>query len=285
MTESKQNTRETFDPEALIAIRSLLLENPGFSSFLSMIYVFEIVIDANMIVSDILARRRHGSNPSNNERLVKAGVLRLHVPSGAIIEMETRTLPKVARKKKIPLSELMSEWEAYKASLVIHSGYDAAKTSIAQLNDSDDAIYIELMNDVDALGVLTNDKHFDFLEFKVLNCNVLKQIQSYTMAISKSLNLQIGGAYGVSLTGVGVVYLAKSILNLWRRAPSYLQLIILVLAGFALIHQPTREKAVRLSQKAAKPIASGFEFYSTVVGEEMKKANDLKQDVTHKRAA
>lgn len=242
-----------------------------------------MVIDANMMVSDVLARRRHEGHPSNNERLVTAGLLRLHIPSGAIIEMETRALPKVAKKKKIPITELLAEWRAYQAALTVHVGYDVSRRQIIGMSDPDDEIYVQLMEDIGALGVLTHDRHFEFLELKALNNDVLKDIQSYTIALSNGLNLQFAGIFGVSLSGKGLLDTATALVGLWKRAPVALQIALLGAVCFAVWHDWSREKiytATNRVTKLAPTVFNGISAYVSMIGVESGKAEELRQSIT-----
>lgn len=286
--DSKIPLPEHFDPEAITRLRAVFLENAGFSALLSTVFTFEIVIDANMMVSDILARRRHQGHPSNNERLVTAGILKLHVPSGAISEMETRALPKVAKKKKIPLAELLVIWRDYQASLTIHSGYDVAGRPIIGMNDPDDDIYVALMQDIGALGVLTQDRHFDFLELRSFNHDVLKDIRSYTVAMTNGLNLHFGGVLGVSLTGKGLWEALTALLDLWKRTPVLLQIALIGAVCFALWNNQSREKIFIATKGAAKlgnPIVSGLGAYAEMISDENLRAETLKLKIIEGRTA
>lgn len=287
-SDSDNSPPRHFDPESLSRLRAIFSDHPGFSTLLGTVFTFEIVIDANMMVADILARRRHEGHPSNNERLVAAGILKLHVPSGALIEMETRTLPKVAKKKKIPISELQETWRDYRASLTVHEGYDVASRSIIDMCDPDDEVYVELMQDVGALGVLTQDRHFEFLELRAFNHVVLKDIQAYTIAITNGLNLHFGGAMGMSLAGKGLWDALKVLLDLWKRAPVLLQIALLGAVCFAFWQDRTREKVIETSKAAAKlanPLMSGLGVYFELVRDETQRADNLKRQITNGRVA
>ncbi len=285
-TDSKILLPRNFDPESLMRLRAIFLESSGFSVLLSTVFTFEVVIDANMMVTDVLARRRHQGHPSNNERLVAAGILKLHVPSGAIAEMESRALPKVAKKKKIPISELDAIWREYRTSLTIHEGYDIASRAIIGMTDPDDEIYVTLMQDIGALGVLTQDRHFDFLELRAFNHIVLKDIQSYTIAMTNYLNLHFGGVMGASLAGKGLCDALKALLEQWKRAPIPLQIALLGVFCFVIWNNQKRVKiidATKAGIKLASPVISGIGSYFDIIEGEAQRAEVLKRQITNGR--
>jgi hypothetical protein len=138
------------------------------------------------------------------------------------------------------------------------------------------------MEDIEAMGVLTYDLHFEFLELRAFNHDVLRQIQSYTISMTNFLHLNCGGAYGITFAGAGIWGALKILLDMWKRAPISFQVAVVGATCFALLHEGSRNKigaSVEMASRLAQPLISGLVTYVDMMESEHRRAENLKREV------
>src|SRR5690349_287047 len=106
----------TFRTEYLPQIREALESAAQLGYVLGSLARFELVIDANILISDVLwhvGKRRRPDSKSALLECIIAGTIRAYITPEVAEEVE-RWLPTVALDRGLSTEECVLQWEAYK---------------------------------------------------------------------------------------------------------------------------------------------------------------------------
>lgn len=244
MPESQVDKRSNYlDSAILNPLRGLVELSPALQQATGQLPRFDIVLDANIAIGDLLHKHRNPHlEQTALQEVVKSGVVRLYAPNWLETEMLSSTIPQVSQKYKIPQETLFSSWESYKAAIIFDERFDQAQEVTTNSLDPKDAPYVQLQNAISALGILSNDKDIDALGGTRLDRELVMTIRAYARSASYSVSIKVGGVVisNISLSIIRDVMLFFR--DMASRMPDWMKLLLLVGVFFVLAHPESRAR-------------------------------------------
>ncbi|WP_288349446.1 hypothetical protein [uncultured Thalassospira sp.] len=231
------------DSAILNSLRQLIELRPALEQVTGQLPRFDIVLDANIAIGDLLHKHRYPHiEQTVLQEVVKSGVVRLYAPSWLETEMLSSTIPQISEKFKIPQETLFSSWESYKAAIIFDERFDQAQEVTTNSLDPKDAPYVQLQNAISALGILSNDKDIDALGGTRLDRELVMTIRAYARSASYSVSIKVGGVVisNISLSIIRDVMLFFR--DMASRMPDWMKLLLLVGVFFVLAHPESRAR-------------------------------------------
>ncbi|MGF1544792.1 MAG: hypothetical protein ACFB00_09875 [Parvularculaceae bacterium] len=259
MNEDTEDGFVSFDPETLAQLHSVLQAYPDIARLVGGLHTFRVVIDANKVFRDLLARYRSWSQPTLTECLVRSGVLEVHIPIHGVNEVDSDALQRFARNQALA-KKLREEWAVYRECLVIDDRFDQAVTDHPVIQDPKDVPYFQLMEAIEAIGILTEDKDFSRIGLKKMSGDALAPAKAYAAIMQELLAMRI------IVSGVGMVSVAglakggKLFARAWSKTPDLVKLLIGGLAIYAIVDPRMRSEAKAASVKLWNSAEPAMEF-------------------------
>ncbi|MGJ8562825.1 MAG: hypothetical protein ACSHXY_04665 [Alphaproteobacteria bacterium] len=234
---------------------------------------YKLVIDANFIWNEVSYHLSVGEKPSTLTELSRSGLCEFHAPTWLLEELESSVLPKLAKHHCISSRVLRAIFDEFiRPQIQFHLGYRPPK-EIAY-GDNKDVPYVELAEDMGALGVISEDTDIErLLMRKIDRKEVLKFIELARIE-NGVVQVKCLGYIGVNVSAGSVSELCKATSNLVKKAPKELLAAaaivgVLGLAWFSSTERG-RKQAKSVGKIALPPLMAGVEF----VGKGIKWANE-----------
>src|SRR5690606_7745893 len=116
------------------------------------LFQMNIILDTNVIISDILwlatKRKNPDARPSLLETIV-SGTLKAYAPDFLLVELD-KHLPRLSVERGIPLETLNKHWEEYRPYIELVAVEEPTEEEIAQAQDPKDLPYIKLQQKIGA---------------------------------------------------------------------------------------------------------------------------------------
>lgn len=255
MTDPAAFTDElAFDETQLEAIRDMLACNPQFAVHLGAIQTFKLVIDLNMVARELKRRFQSYGERTLTERLVSAGILELHFPKWGETELNERgALTRISRNMNVGEQDMREQWAAYRCCLIIDQTTNGIEPGYAGVDDDTDTPYAVTMDKVGAIGILSADKKaFGPSRCRRMTREHVEMANAYAAAMADLLGLRISGMLVGTAGLLGLVELTRQLGRLWKIAPQWAQVLVVVCAGTAIASPSLRRRMI----EGARPIAA-----------------------------
>lgn len=168
------------------------------------IAVFHVVVDANIIISDILwllTKRRNPIATTALQECIAAGTIVVYVTPMVIAEV--KRFPLEARNQRFDLEAWMAELDSYKQSLQVMEPDPNHVEKYKKGQDPDDAPTLALADVISACGILSKDGDIEAMGGKVIPIEFVLQARDYSRKAVVSVSIQVGGYFFVvSASGV-----------------------------------------------------------------------------------
>ncbi|MBN4046536.1 hypothetical protein JYU02_00900 [bacterium AH-315-P15] len=240
------------DAAGLVAFRDEMSKLIGPTSAVKEIVTFDFVVDANVVMRDILFRFKVPHLAMTRlQELVKSGVVTLHAPDWLIHEIENSAIPKAAKKKKFSIEPLMSIWKDYKSCIIFHSGFHPSLDLDTSKYDPKDWPYVALSETICANGVLSHDTDIEDLGGVRYDTQAMVEAQLYARAQKGILSMRVGGVLMGGVTLHGFTQLLQLLWEQFLKLPPKVRFILLTGLAAALIYPSTRKVVLSKLQSAA----------------------------------
>ncbi len=286
MNEDSEDGFASFDPETLAQLHSVLQAYPDIARLVGGLHTFRVVIDANKVFRDLLARYRSWSQPTLTECLVRSGVLEVHIPIHGVNEVDSDALQRFAQNQA-PAEKLREEWVVYRECLIIDDRFDQAVSDHPVIQDPKDVPYFQLMEAIDAIGILTEDKHFNRIGLKKMSGDALAPAKAYAATMQELLGVRIAVSGVGMVSVVGLIEGGKLIAHAWSKTPDLVKLLIGGLAIYAIVDPRMRNQAKAASMKLWSSVEPAMEFAADQLAKDTVRkqlANDASNELLHGRA-
>lgn len=226
--------------DRLASLRPLVQQNSIFKSFEG-IFQLTVIIDANIILGDLLWLTKKRSKPgarSELKELLDAGTILAIAPT--FLDEEIRLhVQKLALARTIPIEALISEWEAYKAliTFIDVGGPDDA------FEDPKDAPYLKLQQQSGNL-IYSRDSDIPRMGGLVAPPALFANLRLYSREVVVEYALKAGGQGTLIISFAmitAILRLAKALTPHAKKLPRYLLWSALIFIACALLHSPTRQ--------------------------------------------
>jgi predicted nucleic acid-binding protein len=249
--------------DLLLNLRRLLECRADLRNIIGSIAEFHIVVDANVLIGDILwlvCKRKDPAAKSALQECILAGTFVAYVTNRVTDEVE-RHLRLIAVKRGISADVWTSEWLAYKSLLRIQDPEPFLVERYVNGRDPDDAPTIALADAIAACGILTEDRDVKAMGGRVIPITFKLEARDYSRKATVSVSIQIGG-YIVTLTAIEGVKLAASALQRgleWLRAlPDGIKVAAVIGLMVALLHPKSRSMMLAALTKVGVAASDAF---------------------------
>lgn len=180
--------------DSLTQIRELVNSIPSLAPLFGEIPVVRVVVDANVVLADllILARphRKSGVRTILQE-LVASGTICLLAPMKLREEVD-RHLRTIAAQKGLEVAHLRRLWADYEAILRYFEPDPDARRDCERVADPDDVAYVRLWSQLGARAVYSRDQHLSRMGAPVVQLEVFLSLRDYARAASMELTIKFG---------------------------------------------------------------------------------------------
>ena len=232
-----------FSSELLPTLRRVLEAVGQLKDLIGPIANFHIVVDANILIADILwlqTKRNNLQAKTALQECISAGTIIAYITPIVVREVEEKLLLKAA-KCGLRSDELIEKWNDYKKDLHIREPESDNVTKYIGGQDPDDAPTLALADLINACGIFSRDSDIKAMGGKIIPIEFILQARDYSRKSAVSVSLQMGGYFLVFVTieslQVLIHFLQKSG-KLFYELPTYLK-IFLVFSFILLVIYPT----------------------------------------------
>ena len=223
---------------------------PALQQLFPQILQLRVVIDANIVQSELRWRLRRREKPSSRTALhevLVSGVLIAYAPH--FLEDEIREhAPRLAVETKTTLAEVHREWGEFRKLLCFYTARTSAKTDVSRL-DPDDTAYIDTMEEIAARAIYTRDRDFLHTSTPIVLVSIDTTLQSYARASAIRIGVVVGSSVSIAFGFEALLALGRLIGKLVqgaRRLPPAAQILILATIAAVIAHPRSRAKLVSL---------------------------------------
>lgn len=243
----------------LLGLLRPLLENPGMREVIGDFLQFAVVVDSNVIYSDLYfqncVRLKNGVQPTVKELLASKTILGFF-PHEALGEMDAKCV-ELSDRYDVPLQALLEQWKDYQRHLRIipttHIGKDLPE--LMMLRDANDAAFIQARTVVGADAVLTQDKDIGAAGVPIMpKGRVLLDLRDYARNRAVRVAVVVGTGTAIIVPLAAIVGLIKVIRLIYQKASRGLLLGVGVAVVIALLHPKSREFLIKASKFALQTI-------------------------------
>ncbi len=243
------------------AIRSELLGElrkiEWLRSTLGALAQFTIVVDANIILGDLLWLVKKRRNPDAVTELmecISAGTITAYI-SRSVLNEVTKHIPSIAKQKNLPEDELNAEWKTYRKLLKVRTPRKSLIDKYAKGQDPDDAPTLALADMIRACGILSKDSDIVAMGGIVIELSFTQIARDYSRKTAIRAAIQFTGTSGIIVAGLAVKVAADSLIWLTQSMPKPVLLLFFVAALAILADQKSREKVIALLQPLTASIS------------------------------
>jgi predicted nucleic acid-binding protein len=240
--------------DVLPKLRDILEAFPALRSVLPQLLQLAVVIDANIVQSELWWRLKNRPRPdlrSELEEALASGVLIAYAPHHLENEIREHT-EELAVRTKCSVANVEREWTSFRRYIHFHTG---PKGAGGDLSDPDDTAYLDTLHDVAVRGIYTRDTHFHESEAPLIfiAMDIRNPVDRALRRYARASAVRIGLAFGSSVSAVVSVEvlialgkILKTLVAAFKRLSPGAQLLILAGVVALLLHPKSRAKLKEL---------------------------------------
>lgn len=240
--------------DVLPKLRKILELFPALRTVLPQLLQLAVVIDANIVQSELWWRLKNRPRPelrSSLEEALASGVLVAYAPHHLEDEIREHA-EELALRTKCSVADVEREWTSFRRYIHFHTG---RKGSGGHLPDPDDTAYLDTLHDVAARAIYTRDPHFHasnapliFIAMDIRN-PMDPALRRYARASAVRIGLTMGSSVTAMVSVEALIAfgkLLKALVTAFRRLSPTAQLLILAGVIALLAHPKSRAKLKEL---------------------------------------
>lgn len=235
--------------DALRELREFLMKVPAFRPLLETLIQIRLIVDANIIQSELrwrLARRRKPDARSGLHEDIVAGVVVLFAPVFLKSEIEEH-MEEIALETGVTVTQATEEWQ--RLQVLIHFYQPQAfQIPDPEVVDVDDLPYKRAYEELTAVAVYSRDAHLPRMDIPVISVSLDLTLRKHARSSSVFVHITLGSTV-VATIGFGALKtlfeLVRSAGQAFRRLPTAVQVSVAAMGIGLLIHPSSREKITR----------------------------------------
>jgi predicted nucleic acid-binding protein len=234
--------------DSLPTLRGLLDSIEILSADIGPIARFDMVVDANILISEILwhaSKRRSATARTKLQECIAAGTISAYATPQVVAEVHEHLL-RISVEKGLDHGLCLEIWSVYERKLTIQAATDETVQRYAFGQDPDDAPSLALADDIKAIGIYSNDTDIAAMGGNTISVQFIAQARDYSRDAAISVHLQIGGRV-MMLATMAAVYGAfkglKALVGFATRLPTGAKLALLFF-GLVALNSPKTRQAV-----------------------------------------
>lgn len=230
MTDAKLLDFSQIHSEFLGELRKVEL----FKEFLGPIAQFVVVIDANVLLGDLIWLVSKRKNPNSVTQLMEciiSGTFIAYITRSVLAEVNEK-IPLIAVNKGLSGKNLKQEWEKYRKLLKVRTPPKAQVNRYREGQDPDDAPTIALEKTLDsAVGIISKDTDITPMGGLVLEIDFTRKARDYSRKTAVAISIKYCGGLILTSTIITVeviLEIIKAIIPYLNRVPTTLKIIIFI---------------------------------------------------------
>jgi hypothetical protein len=253
----------------LATLRELIRRYPVLAQHLGEPKTVRLVLDASVLVADvrwIVKKRKDPKARTALQEILASGLLVASAPTYLEEEMRSQ-LAAVARDEGLSREALYATWAGYRGAITFYEASAPAAGDTSHGFDPKDVPYLETYFAVGAGGIMTSDPHLKTMGAHTVSFDVSVKLQMYARDESVDLTLRVGGLLLGTFTfacAIGLGQLLVAAIKSFVRLPAGVQILVLGSLIAVLLHQPTRDRLVKLLVASAGALTTGFHTFMPV---------------------
>lgn len=232
-------------PDSLRLIRSLCEgEDSPFYPLFQNLFQMPIILDTNVIISDLLWLAKKRKNPDVMPKLLNilvCGTLKAYAPAFLLEELD-KNLPRLSEEHGIPLEIFNKHWDEYRPYIELVEVEEATEEEIAQAQDPKDLPYIKVQRKIGA-KIYTEDTDISAMSGEVTNKAIIICLNEYSQYATVEYSIKIIGVSSVLITQgmiIGVAEIVKILSKQGQKLPSWALSIVALMIILAVAHPKSR---------------------------------------------
>lgn len=232
------------DTSGLALFRELAIKNRQLAEVIGKILQCRIVVDANIVISDLRQKILHPERGKTAlEELMASSVLIVVAPRWLETDMNS-AITQYAESSGLSKVLLYLHWEEYKRKLVWDETYPRPIDTPLTHTDPKDAPYVFTQWLHNAVGVLSKDKHIEQMGGNRLSLDFVFSVRSYARAKVIAVTIKVGGTV-LGAAAIAVAFeLVKALIHAVKRIPPGV-LLLLILIAIVVIASPEARQWIR----------------------------------------
>ncbi|MGE4530894.1 MAG: PIN domain-containing protein [Acidithiobacillus sp.] len=204
----------------------------GMKNFLRHLAQFNVVVDANVILGDLIWLVGKRKNPEATTELVEcinAGTIVAYVARPVLAEVDEH-ITTIATAKKLPEDALRREWKSYRKLLKLRTPSKALVDRYKEGQDPDDAPTIALAKMIRADGILSKDSDIVAMGGLVIELDFTNHARDYSRKTAVAVTIRCSGGIVLIVSWASIEIAIKSVVDCvswFRSLPASVQIILL----------------------------------------------------------
>ena len=201
--------------------------------FVGPIAQFIVVIDANVVLSDLrwlVRNRRDPSASTSVMECIKAGTFIAYISRSAFNEV-MKHIPRIASENDLPLETMQAEWKQYRKLLKVRTPKQTIVERYRGGQDPDDAPHLALADHVRADGILSNDSDLVAMGGRVFAMEFALNARDYSRKMAVTVSIKALGITSV-IVAVSAIKIAGDLfgeaIRSFSKLPPALRLLIVI---------------------------------------------------------
>ncbi|MCL4526003.1 MAG: PIN domain-containing protein [Gammaproteobacteria bacterium] len=204
----------------------------GMKNLLGHLAQFNVVVDANIILGDLIWLVGKRKNPEATTELVEcinAGTIVAYVARPVLAEVDEH-IATIATAKKLPEDALRREWKSYRKLLKLRTPSKALVDRYKEGQDPDDAPTIALAKMIRADGILSKDSDVVAMGGLVIELDFTNHARDYSRKTAVAVTIRCSGGIVLIVSWASIEIILKSAVGCvawFRSLPASVQIILL----------------------------------------------------------
>lgn len=206
---------------------------------------FQLVVDANIILGDLIWLVSKRSNVSAKTQLmetIEAETVDIYAPPVFFDEVEEK-IPLLAKEKGLDEMLMYEHWAVYRTKIKLASPDPEKVEELRGGKDPDDAEYIALERTIGASGVISKNHDIRLMGGNQISVVCITHLRNYSRATSIELNIKVNGVLfaNISIATIRALFEGgKVLINGIGKAPDWVKLALLAGGLFVVLHPGAR---------------------------------------------
>ncbi len=233
----------------------------GVKQWLGPLAQFVIVVDANIILGDLIwlvSKRKKPDAVTELMECVLAGTIVAYIARSVLTEVDEH-ITTIAAAKNLSEAALRQEWKMYRKLVKVRTPRKTLVDRHIDGQDPDDAPTIALEKMLRADGILSKDTDITAMGGLVIEMEFTKRARDYSRKTAVAATIRLSGGTAIFVSGNTLKIIWKSIQSatVWlKRLPAPVQLILFVAIVAVASDRRARQRVTALLAQMNKAVSA-----------------------------
>jgi predicted nucleic acid-binding protein len=209
---------------------------------------FEIILDANIVIRDIMwmAKRKKEHAKTELLEILHSKTIIAQAPNFLKIEVEKHLL-NLSEEKDIELARIQEEWENIAKHITFYD-ITVEEHEKENVRDHKDLAYIKLQEATGA-NIYSRDKDIAAMGGSVIQYSIVTSLRDYSRNAAVEYTLKIGGVISLEISKTLFALVAELIQKVFSKAknlPKWVYIAVIGMLIFILVNEASRDKFMKL---------------------------------------